>query len=47
MFTDRILLVEDEGDLLDMFSEQLTLSGYSVDKFADPIQACSYFEKIL
>ena len=45
MLANRILLIEDEVDLLDMFAEQLTADGYQVDKFADPIQACSHFEK--
>jgi DNA-binding NtrC family response regulator len=43
--TPRILLIEDDVDLLQLFSDALGQNGYSVDKFADPIKALSAFEQ--
>jgi DNA-binding NtrC family response regulator len=37
------LLVEDDDDLAELFSQALTSGGYTVDKFTDPIEACSSF----
>jgi DNA-binding response OmpR family regulator len=41
----KILLIEDDVDLLELFSDALLQNGYSVDKFADPIKAVSAFEQ--
>ena len=40
----RILLIEDDADLLDLFTDALTRSGYYVDKFTNPLEALSVFE---
>jgi DNA-binding response OmpR family regulator len=42
---NRILLVEDEEDLLDLFYEALKVNGFSIDKFADPVAAYLEFRK--
>ena len=41
----RILLIEDDEDLLQLFADALVKSGYYVDKFADPLKAFSAFEQ--
>lgn len=45
MPSNRILLVEDDADLSDLFSEALTSGGYLVDKFTNPLEAFSKFEE--
>lgn len=40
----RILLIEDDADLLQLFTDALTDSGYYVDKFTNPLEALSVFE---
>jgi two-component system cell cycle sensor histidine kinase/response regulator CckA len=42
--SNKILLVEDDADLAELFSQALTSEGYTVDKFTDPVKACSSFE---
>ena len=41
---NKILLVEDDADLAELFSQALTRGGYTVDKFTNPVEACSSFE---
>jgi DNA-binding NtrC family response regulator len=40
----RILLIEDDADLLQLFTDALNASGYYVDKFTNPLEALSIFE---
>ena len=40
-----ILLVDDEKDVLDLFSEYLTSSGFNTISFDNPVQALEYFYK--
>jgi DNA-binding NtrC family response regulator len=40
----KILLVEDDADLSQLFADALFQSGYYVDKFTDPLEALSIFE---
>jgi DNA-binding NtrC family response regulator len=42
--SNKILLVEDDHDLAELFCQSLASGGYSVDKFTDPVEACSSFE---
>ncbi|HEX9319085.1 MAG TPA: response regulator [Nitrososphaeraceae archaeon] len=41
----RILLIEDDQDLLELFADALNQNGFSVDRFTDPLQALSVFER--
>lgn len=41
----RILLIEDDEDLLQLFADALVESDYYVDKFTDPLKAFSAFEQ--
>ena len=41
----RILLIEDDEELLQLFADALVESGYYVDKFGDPLKAFSVFEQ--
>ena len=36
MFTKSIAIVDDDPDLLNLFSEALQMSGYNVSSFSDP-----------
>ena len=38
-----ILLVDDEKDVLDLFSEYLTSNGYNTISFDNPVKALEYF----
>ncbi|HYJ01238.1 MAG TPA: response regulator [Nitrososphaeraceae archaeon] len=38
-----ILLVDDEKDILDLFSEYLTSNGFNTISFDNPIKAIKYF----
>jgi CheY-like chemotaxis protein len=38
-----ILLVDDEKDILDLFSEYLSSSGFNTISFQNPIEALNYF----
>jgi DNA-binding response OmpR family regulator len=40
----RILLIEDDIDLLQLFTDALIGSGYDVDKFTNPLEALFVFE---
>lgn len=40
----RILLIEDDADLIELFTDALIASGYNVDKFTNPLEALSVFE---
>jgi two-component system cell cycle sensor histidine kinase/response regulator CckA len=41
----RILLIEDDADLLELFADALGRSGFSVDRFTDPVKALALFEQ--
>ena len=41
-----ILLVDDEKDILDLFSEYLTSNGFNTISFDNPVNALKYFIKI-
>ena len=36
MFTKSIAIIDDDPDLLNLFSEALEMSGYNVSSFSDP-----------
>ena len=36
MFTKSIAIIDDDPDLLNLFSEALQMSGYNVSSFTDP-----------
>jgi DNA-binding response OmpR family regulator len=38
-----ILLVEDEKDILDLFTEYLSSSGFNTISFQNPMKALNYF----
>ena len=40
-----ILLVDDEKDVLDLFSEYLTSNGFNTISFDNPVKALEYFYK--
>lgn len=40
----RILLVEDDLDLMRLFNDVLTVGGYQVDGFTEPSKAFSHFK---
>jgi len=42
---DYILLVEDEKDILDLFTEYLSSSGFNTISFQNPLDALEYFYK--
>jgi hypothetical protein len=37
MFSKSISIINDDQDLLNMYSEALQMSGYDVSGFADPV----------
>ena len=41
----RILLVEDESDLMQLYRDVLCSAGHEVDGFADPLVAYSHFQE--
>lgn len=41
----RILLVEDDSDLLQLFHDALNGAGFQVDGFAEPVKAYSHFRE--
>jgi DNA-binding NtrC family response regulator len=43
--TKSIVVVDDELDLVDLFSDALSLYGYDVSAFTDPIAALEYIKK--
>lgn len=44
-YQKKILLVEDDEDLLQLFDGVLSQAGFSVDKFTDPLKAHTCFEE--
>ena len=44
-YQKKILLVEDDEDLLQLFDGVLSQAGFSVDKFTDPLKAHTFFEE--
>ena len=40
MFTKSIAIIDDDPDLLNLFSEALQMSGYNVSSFTDVRLAC-------
>jgi DNA-binding response OmpR family regulator len=45
MFHKSIAIVDDDPDLLNIFSEVLQMSGYDVSSFTDPFVAYQYIKK--
>jgi DNA-binding NtrC family response regulator len=45
MFNKSIVIVDDDQDLLNIFSEALQMSGYDVFSFADPVLAYEHIKK--
>jgi len=41
----RILLVEDESDLMQLYHDALNASGIQVDCFTDPLKAYAHFQE--
>jgi DNA-binding response OmpR family regulator len=41
----RILLVDDESDLMELYRDVLTGAGHEVDGFTDPLDAYSHFQE--
>lgn len=44
-YQKKILLVEDDDDLLHLFNDALSQAGFSVDKFTDPLKAHTCFKE--
>ncbi len=40
-----ILLVDDEKDIIDLFSEYLIVNGFTIVSFQNPFEALKYFNK--
>ena len=45
MFSKSIAIVNDDQDLLSMYSEALQMSGYDVSSFADPVLAYEHIKE--
>jgi DNA-binding NtrC family response regulator len=45
MFNKSIAIVDDDPDLLNIFSEALHMSGYDVSSFTDPLVAYEYIKE--
>jgi DNA-binding NtrC family response regulator len=45
MFNKSIAIVDDDPDLLNIFSEALNMSGYDVSSFTDPILAYEHIKE--
>jgi DNA-binding NtrC family response regulator len=45
LVSKNILLIEDDKDLMELFVDALIGNGYSVDGFADPLEALQIFEQ--
>jgi DNA-binding NtrC family response regulator len=45
MFNKSIVIVDDDQDLLNIFSEALQMSGYDVFSFADPVLAYEHIKE--
>ena len=45
MFTKSIAIIDDDPDLLNIFSEALKISGYDVSSFTDPLLAYEHIKE--
>ena len=45
MFNKSIAIVDDDPDLLNIFSEALNMSGYDVSSFTDPLLAYQHIKE--
>ena len=45
MFKKSIAIIDDDPDLLNLFSEALTMSGYTVSSFTDPLLAYQHIQE--
>jgi DNA-binding NtrC family response regulator len=45
MFNKSIVIVDDDQDLLNIYSEALKMSGYDVSSFTDPILAYEHIKE--
>ncbi|HSF51792.1 MAG TPA: response regulator [Nitrososphaeraceae archaeon] len=45
MFTKSIAIIDDDPDLLNIFSEALKISGYDVSSFSDPLLAYEHIKE--
>ena len=45
MFTKSIAIIDDDPDLLNLFSEALQMSGYTVSSFTDPLLAYRHIQE--
>ena len=45
MFTKSVAIIDDDPDLLNIFSEALKMSGYDVSSFTDPLLAYEHIQE--
>ncbi|HZL24405.1 MAG TPA: response regulator [Nitrososphaeraceae archaeon] len=45
MFKKSIAIIDDDPDLLNLFSEALQMSGYTVSSFTDPLSAYQHIQE--
>jgi len=45
MFKKSIAIIDDDPDLLNLFSEALQMSGYTVSSFTDPLLAYRHIQE--
>ena len=45
MFTKSIIIVDDDPDLINVYSEALKMSGYDVSSFTDPCLAYQHIKE--
>jgi len=45
MFTKSIIIVDDDPDLINVYSEALKMSGYDVSSFTDPLLAYQHIKE--
>ena len=45
MFTQSIVIVDDEVNIVNIYSEVLQMSGYQVHSFTDPLLAYNYIKE--
>ena len=45
MFKKSIAIIDDDPDLLNLFSEALQMSGYTVSSFSDPLLAYQHIQE--
>ncbi|MGE0242847.1 MAG: response regulator [Nitrososphaeraceae archaeon] len=41
---DKIVLVDDDRDIINLFAEVLELNGYTVSTFSDPVDALTHLQ---